>query len=242
MNLQKGLQRTFLILALVTFLIGLGSASSLAFFLSIAFLVLAFAVRWVLSGFSSTDEATRGASSAATTDLQNDTSAFMTMQAIQDAIESYGVLVIIEDIKAAFGTDDLSDQEKEAIAKCWWWLAILMVPERIDSVVTDVQTASELKIWWCQIHQMSEKEYVDVMTSLQQNLDQLGNILMLFPVMVSKEVERMKDAYLKPEMAMISSKIVMFIHDFVPRLLKDNPFDVIPYIDFVVSKVQAGNS
>jgi hypothetical protein len=208
----------------------------LAFFLGIAFLVLAFTVRWVLSGFFSIDAANYGKSPTTATSSQNDISALMTAKAIQNAIESYGLLVIIEDIKATFGMDDLSDQEREAIAKCWRLLSVLMVPSRIDSAMVDSQVASKLTYWWCQIHQMNAKEYVDVATSLQQKLEKLGNILMLFPVMVSEKVERMKDDCLKPEMAMISSKIVMFINDFVPQLVKDNPFNVITTIDFIVEE------
>lgn len=117
-----------------------------------------------------------------------------------------------------------------------------MAPQLISDALEDKDVSKEYLVTWYKLDKRTgtSQEQIKRNCELQSLLNSIGNIAMLYPTLLMRNIENFKDVNVLGDhrLARISLKQVSFVHDLVPLAIKDNSFRKVLFAVDLISDIK----
>lgn len=118
-----------------------------------------------------------------------------------------------------------------------------MAPQLIEDSLENKDVSKEYLIAWYKLDKRtgSPQQQIKRNFELQGLLNSVGNIGMLYPMLLMKNIESLKDVAVlfDSRLAKISFKQISFVHDLVPAVIKENYFKKVLFAVDLINDIKA---
>lgn len=153
----------------------------------------------------------------------------LTVDLLASTVHSFVNILFEEEFRPLLNTHRVVLRDTTAKESFYVFLSFaqFMVPKLISDSITNKEISNAYTVAWYKQRFDNfddvEKE-LELHASYQKIIDEAGNTAMLPAMMLLKQFSEIPESMIRDDaLVKISFKIVSFIHDFVPSVLKNNP-------------------